>query len=42
MSIADKGSNLLVLGLVKFGDKVKFITAKLDGAFVVTGLQVSQ
>ena len=42
MSIADKGSNLLVLGLVKVGEKVKFIAEKLDGAFVVTGLQVSR
>ena len=42
VSISDKGSNLLVLGLVKVGDKVKFIAEKLGGAFVVTGLQVSR
>jgi hypothetical protein len=42
VSISDKGSNLLVLGLVKVGNKVKFVAEKLDGAFVVTGPQVSR
>jgi Cu/Ag efflux protein CusF len=40
VSISDKGSNLLVLGPVKVGDKVKFVATKLDGALVVTGLQI--
>ena len=42
MSLSDKGSDLFVLGLVKVGDKVEFIATKLDGAFVVTDLQVSR
>ena len=42
MSISDKGSDLLVLGLVKVGDKIKSVAEKQDGAFVVTGLQVSR
>jgi len=42
VSLSDKGSDLFVLGLVKVGDKVKFIATKLDGALVVTGLQVSR